>query len=389
MSLPMKKKCCCLDSDCLLYADNFDRSELGSNWSGSGSIVGGVLYANEDSITICHPPDFPLGALHGEVLMKDCDPSRTYIVRVGDPNGDYTVTITFAGTVGVSTGTLTVTVSNGVDPRSFTYPWLFDDESIRICYEPGIQFSAGIPTRGEYPEWVTMCIPLDPHARCWSGLGNWTFVSGRWDDFEYYAHWIEKKDCPDCDCKCWYINGNGSYEIACIPEVLYLTINTSDCPDFLNGTYNLNQLHAYEVTLDAYPTVGPWPRKYQWITDAIECPAGGFSFAFILECGYSTAIDRPKFRLRMVRWNPAGTFFTNFAWDPSDPESIYPGSDDGPEASTLTTLTSTCDPLYLEWPILIEDTFQSSDPADSCCGGSIVSEGGESDPSHFTVIITS
>jgi len=383
--------CCC--ADCLLLEDNFDRAELGSNWDGSGTITGGVLYANEDSITICHPSEFPLGSVYATMYMIDTDPSRTYQIRVGDPAGDYTVTVTFTGTMGLGTGTMTVTIGDGATTETFDYPWLYEDEYLAVCYEPGVQLSAGIESRGEYAPWVTMCIPLEPSDTCWSGLGNWTFVSGRWDTFYYSAHWIDRKDCPQCDCKCWFIREDETYEVACIPETLYLTISSDDCPDFVDDTYAMNQLHAYSIVLDAYPTVGAWTTKEAWITDAIECPAGGFEFAFILLCGQYSGTDKPKFRLQMVRWEPGTVFYTRFAFDQSNPNSTVVGSPGNSEAFAFTELESTCDPIYLEWPLLIEDAFQSSNSEQSCCGGYIQSgvppdPGFESDPSTFTIVIT-
>jgi len=386
--------CCCLECD--LLDDNFNRpdGDPGPNWEGDGVIVSQVLHADMDKVKVCHPAAAPLGSLYGYCTLKDCDPSREYRVRLGDPTGDYDVVCTFTGSVG--SGTFRITVEGGVGGSVFhDYDWENEDEFLQICYEPGVQLSAGTSSRtsGLHPDWVTVCIPLDPHDNCWpGGYGNWMFVEGRFDNFHFEVHWIELKTCEDCDCKCWYIDENGDYQISCIPSTLCLTITSEDCPGFANGTYNLVQRLMVDGSppLDAYPTVTAWPQKFTWITDEIECPFDGFKFYFRLICGYNSEDDtRPKFRLQLVRFDPGSTMFTTFEFDPSSPNSSSPGPYSN-EAFSLVELTSTCDPFYLEFPTIIEDSWQSSDPDDSCCGGSIFSdpEATPAVPSHFTVIIT-
>ncbi len=387
--------CCCRDCD--LFDDNFDRADgdPGSNWDGSGVIASNVLDSNEDTVTVCHPSWATLGSLYGYCTMIDCDPALVHKVRVGDPTGDYEIWVTFAGTVG--SGTMTITVKNGIDADvEHEYPWEDADEYLQICYEPGVQISAGPSSRdtGEHPDWVTSCIPLDPHDNCWPGdLGNWTFVQGKFDTFHFEVHWHELSTCEDCDCSCWYIDPDTNEKIIeCIPDTLCISVTSEDCPDFMDGTFTMYQRRVIDSPLpyDVYPTLEDWTQKFTWVSESIPCPYTGFEFYFVLTCGYNTSDDtKPKFRLAVARYAPGmPPPLTTFQFDTSDPNSSTPAPYSN-ESFALVELTSTCNPFYLEFPTIIESGWQSSDPGNSCCGGSVYSDQPEPSPdSHFTVIIT-
>lgn len=376
--------CCC--SDCLLAEDNFNRADgpVGGNWYGSGTIVSGVLHADEDRTTVCHPGSAPLGSLWGHATMIDCDPAVTYEVKVGDPTGDYTVTVTFAGTV--TSGTMTITVDNGSDSATHDYPWEHDDEELTVCYSPGVQLSAGPSSRaaGEHPDWVTVCIPIDPHDTCWDisghAVGNWEFVSGYWDDWTMEIFESEKEICHGCDCYCLEDDVK-----SCVPDMLYVTID-GDC---ISDTFEMPRRYLVGTDTALPPTVVSWPQNFEWISDPILCPEADVSkqgFVIIIRCQKDSETSYPKWRAQMNRWGSALSC-SLLGFDRLDPDTIAPTVDYNSFAYAKST--STCDPVYLEFPDLVEDSFACPGPKPgSCCGGTIESGVGESPPSRMTVVIT-
>lgn len=375
-------KCCC--DKCLLASDNFDRADgtPGPKWHGGGTIVSNVLHADETRTTVCHPGSAPLGSLWSHAMMIDCDPSRTYKVKVGDPTGSYSVTVTFSGVVG--SGTMTITVI-GTDTETYEYPWENTDELLRVCYAPGIQISAGPSSRlGEHPDWVTTCIPLNPHDTCWdlggTAVGNWEFFSGRWDDWFYEIFESEKEICNDCDCYCW----EGEVK-SCPPDMLYLTI-AGGC---ISGTYDMPRRRLVSTDTMLPPTVEDWPQNFTWISDPITCPETDMGFAFVVTCDKSAEHGYPKWTVRFLRWGVV-IDCSDFGWDRDDPDTLdNPAVRRTYESFAQAKDTSTCDPLNLVLPALVEDRFSCSGPVSgACCGGSLESGVGESPPSIWSVVIT-
>lgn len=377
-------KCCC--AACLLASDNFDRADgpVGGRWYGGGTIVSNVLHADQTRTTVCHPASAPLGSLWSHAMMIDCDPSRAYVVKVGDPAGGYTITVTFAGVVNTITGKMTITVA-GTATESYEYPWENANEKLTVCYAPGVQLSAGPSSRvtGEHPDWVTTCIPLTPHDNCWdiagTPVGNWEFFSGRWDDWFYEIFESEKEICNDCDCYCW----EGDVK-SCPPDMLYLTI-TGGC---ISGTYDMPRRHLLGTSILGPPTVTDWPQNFTWISDPIQCPETTMGFCFIVTCD-KTEQSYPKWTVRMLRWED-NVSCSDLGFDRDDPDTLdNPAVRRTYESFAQAKSTSTCDPLNLVLPALVEDRFTCPGPVSgACCGGSLESGVGESPPSIWSVVIT-
>jgi hypothetical protein len=394
----MPPKLCCCGENCLIASDNFNRADgdPGSGWYGDGVIVDNVLEADNDSTTVCSP--FPLGSFHASCKLIGTTNGAVYIIKPGDPNGDYLVTATFTGTVG--SGTFNIEVDTGTETLSYDFDWDFEDETLVVCYQPGVQLSAGpsgrsVVNSGE-AQWVTLCID-DTHDDCWvrdsTNVGNWTFVSGRFDDWIYQVHWIERPDCPNCDCFC-----AADGELSCLPDTLYITIFSSTC-SAINGTYEMKQRVVLGTTLSDYPTLADWPQKRYWVSEEIACPhpaAGDNSLVFILECqtdGLNS--DYPSFLLTARRFGDNAFQCSNINFDPFDDSTVDPGSGFPQEITTAHAKpSSTCAPLSLNFPTLCESNFSCSEPSYACCGGSVVSGGegdeggGVSSPSCFTITIT-
>jgi hypothetical protein len=385
--------CCC--GTCQIASDNFNRpdGDPGSKWSGDGVIVDNALEADNDTTTVCSPT--PLGSFHASCKLVGTTNGAVYIIKPGDPNGAYLVTATFTGTVG--SGTFNIKVETGVETLDYDFDWDFEDETLVVCYQPGVQLSAGpsgraIVNSGE-AQWVTLCINNN-HDDCWpGGLGNWTFVSGTFDDWIYQVHWIERLDCPNCDCFCSEGGAN-----SCIPDTLNITIFSSTCSG-INGTYTMLQKVVLGTSLTDYPTTADWPQKRYWVSEEIACPhpaAGDNSLVFILECqtdGLNS--EYPSFLLTARRFGDNAFQCSNIYFDPFDDSTVDPGTGEPQEITTAHAKpSSSCSPLSLNFPVLCESNFSCSEPSYACCGGSVVSGdpegggGGVSSPSCFTITIT-
>lgn len=235
-------------------------------------------------------------------------------------------------------------------------------------------------------------------------VGNFEFVQGDWDDWEYKIHWMEHKHCPECDCYCTTVNGATEVR-KCVPELLYITIeNVFGCDHGggIDGTYEMRQSRvlAYDI-IDGVDLTYPWPTKFQWVSEAVSCPDGGTSHVlqFVLECVsalYDETLSYPAFRLWLARYGVGGAAYNcstiSFAAGDAATLLVDDGSNDTPPNTMAFCLpTSTCSPFYLEFPDLFEDNFECNGAStNACCGGYVES----SDPpfnspaAQFRVTIT-
>jgi hypothetical protein len=393
--------CCC---KCLVAEDDFNRADgdPGALWYGDGVIVSNALEADHDSVRTCHPGFAKQGSLFATCVLKDTTDGAEYKIRVGDPNGSLEVHVLFTGTVGTGTYNITVTDGDsGTPDETYDFQWQNVDEGLIVCYQPKLQLSAGPSTRspaisGE-AEWCTMCINKIGQF-CWKrgdvSVGNWMFIEGTFDDFQMDVHWMEKSSCPKCNCFCTDMVGSQK-KYRCMPKKLYLTLTELNCPG-IAGTYEMNQvfIDSNNYDLRLYPSVVAWPQKRFWLSDPISCPNTAYAdnaWYFVLQCKDSNGGVYPDFELTLVKHGLASWECSSVSFDPDDPDFVFAYGQ--PTPSTPETIakakpTSTCQPVYLEFPSLIEGNFSCSGPGYACCGGTIDSGGTISDPSYFTVIIT-
>ena len=400
--------CCC---KCLVAEDDFNRADgdPGPLWYGDGVIVSNALVADNDSVTTCHPGFAKQGSLFATCVLKDTTDGALYKIRVGDPNGSLEVHCLFTGSVGTGTYNITVTDGDsGTPDETYDFQWQNVDEGLIVCYQPKLQLSAGPSTRsptisGE-AEWCTMCIDKVGQF-CWKrgavSVGNWMFIEGTFDDFSMDVHWMEKNSCPKCNCFCTDMVGS-QRQYRCMPKKLYLTITEINCPG-IEGTYEMNQVFIDTLDLYTYPTIVAWPQKKFWISEIVTCPntaVGDNAWYFILTCTDNTGGVYPSFELTLVKFGLAAWACSNVTFDPDDPDFVLAHNSpipETPETISRAKSTSTCHPIYLEFPTLIEGDFSCSEPSYACCGGHVTSGGpgdppdpppSVSDPSYFTVIIT-
>jgi len=377
---------CC--GQCFLQQDDFERADgpISGDWYGDGELLDGVLIADHDSTTICHPAAYTLGSLYGTCLLKNCDPGTTYVVRLGDPNATpdpIEVWVTFTGTVGIGTGEMTIELRLAANTvtESFTYDWEYADEGLTVCYVPGLWLCARPTTvrtnASSFPNWVTTC--LGPGGDdCWTrngnAVGNWMFVTGEFDDFYMEVHYYERRECNDCDCYC--VDENGFH---CIPKEFSITVSGDGC---LDDTYTMRQKRIVSTSDDAEPEAELWPEKKTWLSDEIPCPeTTDIHVRFIVECNKDATYGYPRLSARMVRYGPiVSADCSSFQWDVDDPDTVTTETDNVYESYAYTKSGSTCDPLYLVLPDIVETDWSCADPAQSCCGGYIQSGDPPPDP---------
>jgi hypothetical protein len=357
--------CECGPPGCILGSDNFNRAnsavnEIGPKWealAGEWRIHNNRLVCDDPGVlatTICHPLAYPLGAWWVNVKLTNLGTVGLYKIRAGHPTQSvYEVHFEVKGS-GVNRA-IEVTVI-GDDIESFEFPFgeeAGDVAEAVICYAPGVELSANI---GVGDILVTACISDDNAGRCFAlngdSVGNFAFLEGNFDDWNYEAHFIENEDCRHCDCFCYQKLGNDRIS-TCIPKLLHLTLsNELYCPG-LAGTYEMHQKADIATPTDS-------TMKYSWISEDISC-LNPFFTRFELICQFKLdGTIRGAFT--MVAWRQNGA---EIKFDPLDPDTI--GTDGNGNTRAGSKSNSTCSPLMLVFPDLLEDLV-SGGFANYCCG---------------------
>jgi hypothetical protein len=402
------RKCCC--GTCFIAEDDFNRADSadpGPLWytvDGAEIVDNELLVTARTSLIPCS--SFPKGSIAASFKIVNAATVATHVIRLGDPAGSLEVEVFFAGTFGVD-GTFTITISGASEAVDYTFPWEVADETIRICYVPDIQISAG-PGVGRinasaHPDWVTSCLNV-AYDDCWligsQSVGNLHFMEGNFDDFVAQVHDDELDGCPDCDCYCEeVIDGIG--ERFCIPPELTLNLYSTTC-GATTGAYAMTQILATDINLETAPTLIPWPQKLMWVSEVVTCSANADQkIQFHLRCS-AGQFTYPRFLLTMVRWEPSGSSgnlgCSAMGFDLDDPDTVEATRSQGNGTSEAYATTGTCSPFSLTFPSVIEDQFGCNTNSGSCCGGGIESGNGipgdpcefgcESAPSIWTVSIT-
>lgn len=390
--------CCC---DCLLGEDDFGppltaSPSVDGDWkliSGTASIsdgkavVDGIL-----ATTICHPSVYELGSFEAFFDISNPSGGDQVIFTGGDPNSPkVTVTIEFTGFSG--SGTIDVTIDSDdedVTPLSygFQYNWpVAQTIGVQFCYAPGLEATVVLSANSSnFTPSHTVCLDTNNADYCWTSgadnVGNFAFRKGTFDNWSYFVHWVDRKDCDFCSCFCRILDATGAVEYQCLPQEINVTLTgDSECSG-IDGTYIMKQRDRSDAPLDAAPSVDLYPEKVSWITDPITCP-DSTTQKFILELrcigtGKADIDEVPQFTMVCVAWNTAGSPGSNFGFDCDDPDTTdcaVAGTDNISEASCVS---GTCDPLSLTFPDLRENSYNQS-AGNSCCGG-FVDSGGSFEP---------
>jgi hypothetical protein len=400
------RRCCC--STCLLGADNFDRPNANPP-TGRWHVLDGEWEIDDQRLvcvdpgtlatTICHPNQYPLGSFEAIFDLVDIEDGSEFIFSGGDPgNPKVEVTITFTGSPG--TGTVTIEIDTDGEDILPVFPMVWVDDplhSVRFCYAPGLEATVLLFTPDfTYTPLHTACMDETDTDNCWTSynpdLGNFSFNKGNFDNWEYYVHWHERKDCQFCSCFCRLFDGE-EFDYACIPEEIQVTLTSdSEICSGIDGTYPMYQRVRFDGPEDAPPSVSPTPQKISWVTDPIACPeSDSFAFVLELECigtGKDDIGSVPQFAMNCIVWNTAAARGSNFGFDCDDPDTTQCATATAFEnVSVSVCKQGTCNPIVLEFPDLRENFYNLAE-GNSCCGGYVDSGGAFEPDVRISVVVT-
>lgn len=405
------KRCCCGSRNCLLGEDDFNRADstnVGSKWSevsGGWEIQSNQLVCTSAGIlatTICHPSWATRGSFKASFKIVNFADAKVYRFRAGDPNGstyEGQFTLTDRGGGGWrADGELT----DGTTTRTITEFNFSDEDTVTVdfCYAPGLSLFLGIRTENFVEGYdASLCIP-DGGATCWSGLGNFSFLEGDFDDWYCEIHRVDDLNgiCPFCECPCGEGEG-AAHTVRCWPDQLTLTL-TGSCPN-IPDTYTLYQRRETSGATDfSDPLIQPSENLRSWFSDTIDM--GDYYFAWKLDCEYAFnalyELTYPVMRLSLIFWVDFGDPFPIYAdisdtigFDDSYPETISAVTEipahNRTEAATLSS--STCNPIVLNFPP-IKEYHLVFGSAESFCAGPLTSDDpdGEQFFYEFTPTVT-
>jgi len=342
------RHCCCVG--CRIGDDNFNRansSDPGTKWrilSGTGSIASNRIVVNgQVATTYCHPSAYPLGSYVAEMLLVGISDASVsaWEVWIGDPTTpSYKIDVSHNS--GTNQATLTVRDGAGVLIHAETYYGVTTNQTLKICYAPGLMISAFF---GGFIPHIDEC-DATTNARCYviaggGDVGGFSLVAGTFDDWIYDVHYIENQTCASCSCFCW----KSKLDYSCLPKTLTLTFESvgaiaSTFPDIV-----LYQSFGSPSTV--------WPNKEEhWNSNVYSCgmPVGA-QFAFRFECG------RPvnSMALTPLSKDYNTTLGGNITW------SWTSGTLPTNSARTAILDSSTCNPLSIQFPeIKINSAFPGS-----------------------------
>lgn len=415
---------CC--GDCFLATDDFNRPDSarpGGEFvllAVAGGINSNTLLVNETGVvatTKCHSNIHDLGSFESTFDLVSPEDGDIYEIACGNPNDPKAiVTYSFSGIPG-SGGYVTIEIeTDGEDVASNEYSktikidWISSTlVSARICYAPGLAVTASIFFDGSAatPD-SEACIGEGNTAPCWDAtdvdgnevkVGNFTFLQGHYDNWEYYVNFVDYRECVLCSCNCFRAISDNQYEYSCVPKTIHVTIGSDAACTGLAGTYAMFQRIRRDAPTDQPPDVDNFQQKFSWVTNPIICPQDpDYQFVLELICLGNSKEDAtavPNFQLNCIKYADGGlanVADSNFGFDPTDPFTITGGTTIAAgNVSEAACKSGSCDPLNLAFPKLIENSYSAGDPATgtvACCGG-YVSSGGAYEPSvSFTVTVT-
>jgi hypothetical protein len=367
------RKCCCVD--CILGADDFNRSNANPP-SGSWHEISGefeILSNTVNSITpgvlattICHLPIHDEGSFIANFQLVNLRTRSIFKVRAGKPDtSDYEVHFE---PLDIDTPLASIRVTaygDAGETAIVTHPWPVDNlgnsadtANAFCCYQPGVHLKGSLGSYGGQPPVPGVCV-TDPGDNCWTvggvDVGNFSFVEGRFDNWDYQVTQTDDLTCNPCGCFC--LRGQmptDRYDPdkACFPETLTAifqlvssSVYAGDCP--------LNDFEVDLVETDADRT--SWESTTQTVCDT--------TFAIKADC-IDLSSEGTSFRalsLTLLNVSGGSPGSVVFSWQNPDfgagetSSMRYPDYDE-----------STCDPLGLVYKdLLLSCSFGNcGDPLD-------------------------
>ena len=295
--LPQAIDCCC-DVDCELGSDNFNRAnadppsgdwyEISGNWSISSQYITDNNEPGVLATTICHDPEHDEGSWIANFQLKEVRSRSTYRIRAGDPLSSVFEIEFEPLDIDTPLAKIRVTVSNGVSSNSVEHPWPVtsygsgvsaDQVNAFACYQPGVMLRASLGSFGGQIPVAAICIGGSGsgcHSVGSQSIGNFSFLEGAFDNWEYFVTAIDDLNCDPCGCYC--LKGlkpedRFDPERSCFPDKMkaIFQLIESDIPD--PGC----ALNDFEIELDLFGN-----NRDTWLSgNATICST---TFAIKLNC---------------------------------------------------------------------------------------------------------
>jgi hypothetical protein len=351
--------CCCLD--CKLGDDTFTRENAtppSGRWhviDGDWSLTDEYVTDNGDpgalATTICHQPQHDKGSWIANFRLMEVRSRSVYKVRGGDPRSSSYEVWYEPLDMDTANARIKVTVYGDGDPVSVEHPWPIapgyvsaDTVDAFACYQPGVMLRGSIGSfSGQVPV-ASACIggTGDP---CYDDngqqIGNFAFIEGAFDNWQYFVTAIDDLDCFPCGCFC--LKGQKPEdrldpEASCFPdklkaifELVESELTDPDCP-----------LNDFELELDLFGN-----NREEWISeDATICST---TFAIKVNC-INLDTDDSVFRvlaMQMLNGVDSQTAAIAFQWEDPDYDAGETTWIKHPEFDE-----STCEPISLVYKYL-------------------------------------
>jgi hypothetical protein len=288
------RRCCCVD--CFLGADEFDRADANpptGRWheiSGEFEIVDETVSSITPGVlatTICHLPIHDEGSFIANFQLVGLRTRTIYKVRAGNPStSDYEVHFEPLDMDLVTARIRVTAYGDAGETAVVEHPWpvdvMGDSEDITeafICYQPGVHLKGSIGSFGGLPPVPGVCV-TDPGSHCWdiggTDVGNFSFVEGTFDNWDYQVTQTDDLTCNPCGCFC--LRGQMptdryTPDKACFPETIKAIFQLVSSSVYA-GACPLNDFEVDMTELDADRT--------EWIS--AEQTVCGTSFRIKANC---------------------------------------------------------------------------------------------------------
>lgn len=354
------KKCCCVD--CFLGADEFDRADANPP-TGQWHVVSGEWEITDETVnsvdpgvlatTICHLPIHDEGSFIANFELVGLRTRSIFKVRAGKPDtSDYEVHFEPLD-MDTPSASIRVTVYGDLgETATVTHPWPVDNSGNSvdrheafICYQPGVHLKGSIGSFSGQPPVPGVCV-TDPGDNCWDvggeNLGNFSFVEGTFDNWDYQVTATDDLNCSPCGCFC--LRGEmptdrHDPDKACFPETITAIFQLVSSSVYAE-TCPLNDFEVDLVETDADRT--------EWVSTTQD--VCGTTFALKANCAVFDTEGRAFRGISLTLLDVSGGSPGAVAFQWQDPDF---GAGETASTRFPDYEESTCDPLGLVYKDLL------------------------------------